>query len=629
MGYGDETERSGQRQSRGRQPVKRTGSRRMNQRGSREPGHSEPGLNLITDTFSDKSRRRPIPKPAEKTKSRRSRNSRRAKAETAAAHQTGAVPGLRGKEKAKRKWKIRVILFEITLLLSVLLFAGYSYVNGRFSEMQNLPWNPEEIRNVGISAEKQEQMEGYWDIAIFGVDSRDSSLGKGNNSDVIMLCNINHDSGEIKLVSVYRDTYLNVSEKNSYNKINRAYLTGGPELAVKMLNKNLDLDIDDYVTFNWKSVADAINMLGGIDLEITRSEYYYMNAFINETVKATGVPSYPLEHAGMVHLDGVQAVAYGRLRLMDTDYARTERQQKVIALALEKAKQADWATLYAMVDQIFVKQVSTSVELNDVILASQSISKYHLSGTAGFPEAKREINFTGKGDCVIPNTLESNVIELHRFLFGDDGYTPTDVVKTISRKIIADSGASNQRRPESTSAAETTRASTEAENSLEESTADEDVTSPYWQSRAPGQTGESSSGQMYPGQSTANETDSDGNLILPSGDYPSETGESRQPSSSYGSTLPDETTGGTSGTRPNQTVAPSASGPSGQTEGGVSRPGTGQTNPGGGTNGGGTNAPGSNTDTGVIIAPGSNRPGSGTSSTEAPPRVEYYSPPGS
>lgn len=629
MGYGDETERSGQRKSRGRQPVKRTGSRQISQRGSKEPGYSEPGLNLITDSFSDKGHRRPIAKPPEQKKRRRRRDNRRARAEAAAAQQSGSMSGLRGKEKAKRKWKIRVILFEMALLLSVLLFAGYTYVNGRFREMQNLPWNPEEIRNVGISEEKQEQMKGYWDIAIFGVDSRDSSLGKGNNSDVIMLCNINHDTGEIKLVSVYRDTYLNVSEKNSYNKINRAYLTGGPELAVKMLNKNLDLDIDDYVTFNWKSVADAINMLGGIDLEITKSEYYYMNAFINETVTATGVPSYPLEHAGMVHLDGVQAVAYGRLRLMDTDYARTERQRKVIALALEKAKQADWATLYAMVDQVFVKQVSTSIQLNDVISAGQNISKYHLTGTSGFPESKREMNLSGKGDCVIPNTLESNVIELHRFLFGDDGYTPTDVVKTISRKIISDIGASNQKRPESTTAVET-RTSTEAERSLEESTADENESSPFWPSRAPGQSDASSSRPMYPGQSTEDETDSSGNLILPSGDHPSGTGESRRPSYPYGSTESSGgTTNGPSGTWPYQTTSPSGSGPaSNQTEGGVSRPGTGNGNSTSGS-GSGTNTPGSNTDTGIIIAPGSNLPGSGTSGTEAPPRVEFYGPPGS
>ena len=155
------------------------------------------------------------------------------------------------------------------------------------------------IKNVEISEEKQEQMSGYWTIAVFGVDSRNSSVGKGNNSDVNILCNIDQGTGEIRLVSVYRDSYLNISDKNTYNKINAAYMQGGPEQVVKALNRNLDIDIDDYATFNWKAVADAINILGGIDVEITKSEFYYINAFISETVKATGVASTQLKSAGM------------------------------------------------------------------------------------------------------------------------------------------------------------------------------------------------------------------------------------------------------------------------------------------------------------------------------------------
>lgn len=224
------------------------------------------------------------------------------------------------KKAKRRKRKIVIILFEVLIFLSVIIFAAYSYVDKRLSGMSRLDWNPDEIKNIEISEEKQEQMKGYWTIAVFGVDSRNSSVGKGNNSDVNMVCNINMDTGEIKLVSVYRDTYLNISDKNSYNKINAAYLQGGPEQAVKALNKNLDLDIDDYATFNWKAVADAINILGGIDVEISKAELYYINAFITETVKATGVYSVHLKKTGMNHLDGVQAVAYGRLRLMDTDW---------------------------------------------------------------------------------------------------------------------------------------------------------------------------------------------------------------------------------------------------------------------------------------------------------------------
>ncbi len=155
-----------------------------------------------------------------------------------------------------------------------------------------------------------------------------------------MLASINKKTGEIRLVSVFRDSYLHISERreNDYDKINEAYFLGGHEQAVQALERNLNMQIDDYATFNWKAVVDAINVLGGVDIEISDKEFAYINSFITETVNSTGVGSYQLEHSGMNHLDGVQAVAYARLRLMDTDFNRTERQRKVLGQAMEKAK---------------------------------------------------------------------------------------------------------------------------------------------------------------------------------------------------------------------------------------------------------------------------------------------------
>ena len=115
------------------------------------------------------------------------------------------------------------------------------------------------------------------------------------------------------MVSLFRDTYLNLSKEGSYNKFNQAYFTGGPEQAMAAINRNLDLNVTDYATFNWKAVADAITILGGVDVELSKAEFYYINAFISETVAVTGIGSTQLTHAGMNHLDGVQAVAYGRL----------------------------------------------------------------------------------------------------------------------------------------------------------------------------------------------------------------------------------------------------------------------------------------------------------------------------
>ena len=256
---------------------------------------------------------------------------------------------------------------------------------------------------------------GYWNVAVFGVDSRDGSTDRGL-ADVQMICSINRSNGEIRLVSVYRDTYLKINSKGTYHKINEAYFKGGQKQAVDALEENLDLKIDDYATFNWKSVAEAINILGGIALEITPAEFKYINGFITETVNSTGVASYQLSQPGMNHLDGIQAVAYSRLRLMDTDFQRTERQRKVIQLAMDKAKQADISTLTSLAGYL-ISQISTSVSVNDVLPLIKDIFRYHIAETAGFPFSRQAIRL-GKMDCVIPTTLESNVILLHQFLYG-------------------------------------------------------------------------------------------------------------------------------------------------------------------------------------------------------------------
>lgn len=318
-------------------------------------------------------------------------------------------------EESRRKRvkrKRRIIVFEL-LLLCVLLGGIFFYFR----------------KGTGSK---------YWTVAVFGVDSRDGGLEKDNHSDVQMICVLNRETGEIRIVSVFRDTYLQVSEEGKYHKANQAYFDGGHKQAVEALERNLDLKIDDYATFNWKAVADAITILGGIDLEISESEFAYINGFITETVNSTGLGSYQLEHPGMQHLDGVQAVAYARLRLMDTDYHRTARQRLVISLAMEKAKQADLSTLTTVLNTV-LPQISTSVGISDLLPLAKNVEKFHIGENGGFPFSRGE-TYIGKKDCVIPLTLESNVIQLHQFLYEDMEYQPSSTVKKISAQIAADSG---------------------------------------------------------------------------------------------------------------------------------------------------------------------------------------------
>lgn len=561
MGYEEERDRSGHRRSRRAKPSEM----------------EDDGLTLITDSFTerredgshrsgDRSRSGQKATKRGQTQPGSSRESRnQEKTRTMNRSDIYADP-VKLKARRKKKRKIWFILLEIAVLIGILCFAGYSYISSRLDLMQRLPWNPDEIKNVEISEEKQEQMSGYWTIAVFGVDSRNSSVGKGNNSDVNILCNIDQGTGEIRLVSVYRDSYLNISDKNTYNKINAAYMQGGPEQVVKALNRNLDIDIDDYATFNWKAVADAINILGGIDVEITKSEFYYINAFISETVKATGVASTQLKSAGMNHLDGVQAVAYGRLRLMDTDYARTERQRKVISLAFEKMKKADWATINNIVQTVF-PQVATSIEINDLLKIGRNITRYHLTETTGFPSELREKKMGRKGACVIPQTLESNVIELHHFLFGDEEYTPTETVRTISQKIVSDTGVHGTKQAETKALPKTTEATTiSILDPTQESGADESQEAGSGSDESEKETGNASETQENDASEQESRTD---------GTHASKENARESESGGSSPAFP----GGNSGT---------------DTENGREKPsGSGSPN--------GSSAPGSKTDVGIII----------------------------
>lgn len=324
-------------------------------------------------------------------------------------------------------------------LLSLLLFfvcSGLLYVTKLANLAAPVPEeNIADITNPHVVEETKERMGDYWTVAIFGVDSRSGSY-KDTTSDAILLCTVNRKSGEVRLASVYRDTLTRrPGEEHMLQKISQSYRSG-PASAVMALNENLDLQIEDYLTFSFQAAADAVNLLGGIDLEITKAEAYYINAFITETVNVTGVPSTPLSGPGYQHLDGVQTVAYCRLRLMDTDFQRTERQRLVMGLILEKLKTADLSVLNQILVTV-LPQIETSINNEDLAPFAQNIGNYRLVETTGFPFQHEQAHIGSlNGDFVLPSTLESNVAQLHRFLYRDEDYQCSQTVREISREIL-------------------------------------------------------------------------------------------------------------------------------------------------------------------------------------------------
>lgn len=349
---------------------------------------------------------------------------------------TGRGTGRRYK-KGRRlaPWKIAVLAGLLLIFTSV--SGAVYYVNHLLGKTMDLGVDMEEKTNPNLDIETKRVQKGFWKIAVFGVDSTDGNLGKGANSDVIIICSLNWETGEIKMASVYRDTYLKVGEKDPYRKINEAYARGGPDQAIEALNENLDIEVDDFVSVNWKAIADGINILGGVDIEVTPEEFTQINGYITSVVENTGVPSYHLKGPGFQHVDGVQAVAYCRLRKMDTDFRRTERQRAVISQCLAKAKSADLKVLRTVILACF-PQVSTSVDMQDLIDLAFVVKDFHIGDTSGFP-FDLKIQDIGKLDCVVPVTLSSNVVKLHQFLFGTENYNPSDHVQRISEDIAYNS----------------------------------------------------------------------------------------------------------------------------------------------------------------------------------------------
>ncbi len=502
----------------------------------------------------------------------RRKEGRRASVSGRTGRTAGSGRGSRTATAGKSRLRTIIIFIVAEIIALALIGAGW-YGKRMMSMMQtDSEFNKADMTNPYISVEKEQAMKGYWTVALFGVDSRDSSVGKGNMSDVIIICNINQETGEIKLVSLFRDTYLNVDDKNSYNKINQAYFRGGPKQAVEALNRNLDLEIDDYATFNWKAVADAINILGGVDVELSKAEFYYINAYITETVNSTGVGSHQLKSAGPNHLDGIQAVAYARLRKMDTDFARTERQRKIIQLSFDKLKQANFSVVNNVMEVVF-PQILSSITLDDVIPAAKNLTRYHIGETAGFPEARSDMTMGKKGDCVIPQTLESNVISLHKFLFGDENYTPSDMVKKISAQIASDTGLYKEGKPVGDVGTGGGYTPKETEAKSDEKSTEKDNSESTSSSDKNNESTSSSDESIIDGETDFEyETDEDGNVIDPPEDYvPSSSkhasesseglhpGESSQahPGETTKAAHPGETSEGLKPTVPSGTLSPS------------------------------------------------------------------------
>ena len=342
--------------------------------------------------------------------------------------------------------EILIILAMLLVVLKVFQITDNKPENGGGSGGPHIADIPEENIVINDAVKEDPVMKGYWNVALFGLDAQTSSqLYKGSRSDTMMIASINMDTGEIKLVSIYRDTYLNIGS-DKYRKANQAYRNGGAEQAIAMMNMNLDLDIKDFVAVNYQAVIDVVDGLGGIWIDIESSEEVthlnnYQESIIRDTMSDRDPEDYtPVRETGYQLLNGLQAAAYCRIRYTSgNDFRRTERQRAVVQAIEDQAQKTDLVTLANLFTKV-LDNVYTSIKSDDMLAMINNIGSYHIVDEGGIPiEGLRTTGTIGAvGSCVIPLDLEANVVWLHQFLFGDEDYQATQEVKSYSEIIKSD-----------------------------------------------------------------------------------------------------------------------------------------------------------------------------------------------
>ena len=346
----------------------------------------------------------------------------------------------RKKKKMNKGLKIfLIILLILFIIVAGLGVAGYTFVNGKIGKMQK---ENIDTTAVGINEETKQELKGYRNIALLGIDSRADDYGLGNRSDCMMIASINQETNEIKLISVYRDTYVYVMENGTkrLDKITHAYSYGGAPNTLKSLNEAMDLNITEFVTVNFDAVIAAVDSLGGVYIDIDKSEIKYVNDYIDATSESSGVKSSHITHSGRQKLDGVQAVSYTRVRYTaGGDYKRTERMRTVVEAMLSKAKTLNVGQLNSFADTILPK-IRTNISTSEIWGLIPKLASFKVTESIGWPYDTKGITLDRWYG--VPVTLQSNVERLHKEAFEQEDYEASDTVKEMSAAIVKKTGYS-------------------------------------------------------------------------------------------------------------------------------------------------------------------------------------------
>ena len=356
---------------------------------------------------------------------------------------------IKNKKKSSKK-VVKIAVITVFMLISAIFGGGWGYVNYLLSLTNDNSTSEQKfdqkkiVKNEGV-----EDKEEYWTFAIFGVDARDSSLGKGNRSDSIILASLNLKTDEVKLTSVYRDTLVDIPGYG-YDKLTHAYAFGGPELAISTLNHNFDLDIEDYVTVNFAVAEDIIDLMGGIEMDIQENEVRWLNGYVRSLAKegADTEVKY-IDGPGLQTLTGSQAVAFARIRYTGGgDFKRAKRQRMVLNAAFEKAKTSNLLTLNEIIQTMF-SHINTNLTVTDILNLAKDLTKYTIKDSQGFPyhiKLARAYTYAYQSKKIvvdIPTMLAEDLKTLHYELYAEG--TPSTVEAPSDSHLEEENGIANEK----------------------------------------------------------------------------------------------------------------------------------------------------------------------------------------
>lgn len=323
-----------------------------------------------------------------------------------------------GKKRAVKKKRTNHVLKTIIVILLIILMMGIAAGGAFFYLFGNLNTVSFTNDDEELGVKEEVTVGGITNIALFGVDTRDTGADSGR-SDAIIIMTIDQENNAIKLTSVLRDSKVSI-DGHGENKINAAYAFGGAVLAIKTLNQNFDLDIKDYVTVNFSQLADIVDAVGGVTLTLSQEEVDYANGLLRQG-GGTLITS-----AGEMNLNGAQAVAYSRIRKLDSDSVRASRQQNVLTAVFEKIKTMSKSEYPSFIRQ-FLGTVETSLSYSDILgFSSIALSNFTMTQNT-IPDATYETDLWGgidtDGVWYWKYDLDQAAARIHTIIYGTDAVT--------------------------------------------------------------------------------------------------------------------------------------------------------------------------------------------------------------